>query len=307
MNQLVSDTHITIITDLNTDRTVVIEKGLVRDATNSLSGRVYDERGSLNTALGVFSIHLIEYCPPWYSKITENAQVPCHQENLIGRFAFWFKNPFEYGIHGRPIGRYQERFDDSGRKQTRGCIALPDGSLEKLMFMILKTPTFKDRPEHLEVQKIKQYNQAKEPTNVAIQISDYINSNPPEIDGVTVGDQKVDLDIKLLVIDTSDPSFSSEPLESLEKKHPFLRLLTKSEEHDDTAPYRIVSNCSATSPIPVFKDSEMSEVVDYTTSLQGVHHHKLQFKKKITGYNEAKGKDEKAIYDKGITSESSQP
>jgi len=31
VNQLVSDTHITIITDLNTDRTIVAEKGVIRE------------------------------------------------------------------------------------------------------------------------------------------------------------------------------------------------------------------------------------------------------------------------------------
>jgi len=176
------------------------------------------------------------------------------------------------------------------------------------MFMILKTPAFKDHPG---VEKIKKNNPIQDPTNVAIKIVDYRNTNPPRIDNEeddpSIEKKHVSLDIKLLVINTGATSFSSEPLESLEKKHPFLRLLTQSEKHDNANPYRIVSNCSASSPIPVFKDDEMSEVIDYTTSLQGVYRHKLQFKSKIAGYNEAKGKDEKAIYDKGIISESSQP
>ena len=176
------------------------------------------------------------------------------------------------------------------------------------MFMILKTPAFKDHPG---VEKIKKNNPIQDPTNVAIKIVDYRNTNPPRIDNEeddpSIEKKHVSLDIKLLVINTGATSFSSEPLESLEKKHPFLRLLTKDEEHSNATPYRIVSNCSASSPIPVFEDSEMSQIIDYTTSLQGVYRHALMSKNKITGYHAAKGKDDEAIYDKGITSESSQP
>ena len=102
---------------------------------NSLSGQVYDGRISLS-ALGAFSVHLMEYCPPWYGRDPENPILPCVEDNLMGRFAFWFNDSHIYGIHGRSVGLYQERFDDSDRKQTRGCIALHDDSLKNLMFMI---------------------------------------------------------------------------------------------------------------------------------------------------------------------------
>ena len=73
VNHHVASSVIAVIADTSTNRAVVTHYGKVVDATNILTGKPTaenddnDNKGPTLTALGVFTIHALEYCPPWLS------------------------------------------------------------------------------------------------------------------------------------------------------------------------------------------------------------------------------------------------
>ena len=184
----------------------------------------------------MFTVHAIDYCPPWYSATTREGKILCSDANRLGPYSLWFKDDYIYGVHGRPPDEsLQQLFTSLGssdRRGSKGCIVVPQDHLKKLIDLIFDDPAFKDHPG---VKKIKDFRSLKEPKNVLIALTDEYEKtiyyhNIKE----TVG-PVVEIDIKLIVIDTNDPTTWSS-WGSSKKEYPVYQLLKSSESLEKILP-----------------------------------------------------------------------
>lgn len=196
LNLQIGTTDIAIVSDLATNRTMVIKNGVVRDTFKSLSGT-----GS-RTALGIFTLHALEYCPPWIHN--GRTYSPCSDSNRLGEYSLWFDG-YLYGFHGRPDNHLQDAFkylDDSDRSVTRGCLVAPTENLQNLVDLLFELPSLKN---HEGTQRIQQTKQENVKDNVAILFEDekgYTPDAEPVRNAQVGGVAKVHA--RLLVINTSD-------------------------------------------------------------------------------------------------------
>ena len=96
VNNYISKTNTLVLTDVKSNRSITLKYGVVQDVFNSMtgiknSGRSHNASKSL-TPLGAFSIHLMDFCPPWLGGKTEESELPCHEQNLMGTYVVPQKN-----------------------------------------------------------------------------------------------------------------------------------------------------------------------------------------------------------------------
>lgn len=253
VNKYVVSSHIVVIADIFYNRAVVTQVGRVVDVTNILSGQPIGHGGQTKTKLGAFTIHALEYCPPWFSK--SGAQ-PCSPSNPLGEYALWFKDNYLYGIHGRPSRSYsQQQFGLSSaqRSTSEGCVVFPEAALTRLVDLVFSTPNFqKDKA----VETIKQYRATKRPENVSIRIIDDYDRQILDHMGDSEIGHELKVDVKLVVVDLDqwDRSVDS-------SQQPFVSLL-KGASHQGTL--QLVQDCHLTRRVPHYK----YEHTDSTTNLR---------------------------------------
>lgn len=204
LNLQIATTEVAIVSDLATNRTMVIKNGVVRDSFNTLSG-FRDQSGitKSRTRLGVFTLHALDYCPPWYPS-QGPSQEPCSEKNLLGEYGIWFDH-YLYGIHGRPDSDYYQDFFDEAeagdRNLTRGCLVASKENLQNLVDLLFELPSLKD---HEGTKRIQQYREEGRKDNVTILFADELNYTP---EAGVVKDSQVGgiakVQARLLVIDTS--------------------------------------------------------------------------------------------------------
>ena len=238
LNLHIGTTDIAIVSDLATNRTMVIKNGVVRDTFKSLSGE-----GS-STALGIFTLHALEYCPPWIHNGRTHS--PCSDSNRLGEYSLWFDG-YLYGFHGRPDNYLQDAFkdlDNSGRSVTRGCLVAPTENLQNLVDLLFELPSLKNHEGAKRIQQTKKEN-VKE--NVAILFEDekgYIPDAEPVRNARVGGIAKVAA--RLLVIDTSDWNNKRDTPEV----QAFLSVLNGTDHSGtDESRARLVKDCMVKAPL----------------------------------------------------------
>ena len=253
VNHHVASSVIAVIADTSTNRAVVTHYGKVVDATNILTGKPTaenddnDNKGATLTALGVFTIHALEYCPPWLSGRKHHPEtLPCNPENPLGEYGLWFKDGYIFGIHGRP-SEYQDQFYATYRKISQGCLVFPEGSLTKLVDLIFSTLNFQGSKA---VETIKQYRAVRRNTNVAIRIRDSFKQQlSEELYPSEIGNPLA-VDVKLVVVNMAKwdpPDISQQGLVKLLEGTPH-------EGH-----LQLVQDCELTHPSPLYKFDHMSD------------------------------------------------
>ena len=201
----------------------------------------------------MFTVHAIDYCPPWYSASTREGKIPCSDANRLGPYSLWFKDGYIYGVHGRPPDKsLQQLFTSLGssdRKGSKGCIVVPQDHLKNFIDLIFDDPAFKD---HQGVKKIKDFRSRREHKNVLIFTKDEYGKTLYQNDTEEKMGSAVEIDIKLIAIDTGDPAAWSS-WSSSKEAHPIYQLLKSGDVHEKV--YRLVTDCTAKGPISVYQGS----------------------------------------------------
>ena len=258
VNKYVASSSIVVIADVSTNRAVVIHYGEVVDALNILTGEITEDlegKKRSKTALGVFTIHALEYCPPWY--LDEKREEPCASSNPLGEYGLWFKDNYLYGIHGRPSDSYSQGefgFITSERSSSRGCVVFPEASLTRLVDRIFSTHGFENSKA---VEMIKQYRATNTPTNVVIRIvDDFKGKLSSIIEESEVGDP-LKVDVKLVVVDLGQWDVDT-PKETEQKlvpsPHQGLVSLLQGKSFEESL--QLVQDCELTRRVPLYKLDE---------------------------------------------------
>ena len=203
VNKRIWQSNLVALTDIHTNRTLTFKYGVMMDAFNSFTGKM--PGGVSKSPLGVFSVHFVDFCPPWYGGKDVASSKFCSDTNLLGTYALWYKGQHNFGLHGRPnLAYHQTAFTDPefNRHSSNGCVVAPQENLVKFVDLFLKDPLVAHHPG---VQKINQnrddQGQYTSRTNVLVSLMDSEHNKPPLLDDV-VGDD-IEYDIKVIVIDTS--------------------------------------------------------------------------------------------------------
>ena len=180
VNNYISTANITMLADLKYNRALIVHHGVIVDSFPIITGGYSAQNFSQSqTPLGVFTVHAIDYCPPWYSASTKEGKIPCTDANRLGPYSLWFKDGYIYGVHGRPPNKYlQQLFTSLGssdRKGSKGCIVVPQDHLKNFIDLIFDDPAFKNHPG---VKKIKELRSRKDPTNVFIALQNFQEKIP---------------------------------------------------------------------------------------------------------------------------------
>lgn len=240
LNKNVSEAKIVILVDVNADvnRGVVIHRGKTVDHFNVYTGFEFDNSDNyvhdINSAnsrtyLGSYSIHMIDYCPPWLSYGGADS---CADNNPLGRYSFWFRSgnesEFEYGVHTRhnslDIQRQFKALKASQRRRSRGCIVLPHDNIVKLFdligeevnnaFINLNAGNNSKNESHPAIKKIQEVRNSSNKTevrnqNIVVKIrdinNDFVRTN---FDGFEIPPM-VPLDVRVVTINSSDKEFVS--------------------------------------------------------------------------------------------------
>ena len=265
VNDYISKTNTLILTDVYSNRSITLKYGVVQDAFNSMtgiknSGRSRNASKSL-TPLGAFSIHLIDFCPPWLGGRTRESSLPCSDENLMGTYALWFKGAHNFGLHGRPTNSHWQPLFKSisapQRDRSQGCVVAPQENLVKLINLVLSDPKFKDHPGVLEINKYRnQYGDHITKKNVNIRLVDSHNDKGPEVEGLL--GNPITYDLKILTIDTGDSQ--SWPLSFREyvKQNAVLRYFESDQISYDPEhhhPERLVKKCTVHKTTLIYDDN----------------------------------------------------
>ena len=169
-----------MIADLKYNRALIVHHGVIVDAFPIITGGYSSQNFSQSqTPLGVFTVHAIDYCPPWYSASTKEGKIPCSDANRLGPYSLWFKDGYIFGVHGRPPNQsLQQLFTSLGssdRRGSKGCIVVPQDHLKNFIDLIFDDPAFKNHPG---VKKIKELRSRKDPTNVFIALQNFQEKIP---------------------------------------------------------------------------------------------------------------------------------
>ena len=269
VNNYISKTNTLVLTDVKSNRSITLKYGVVQDVFNSMtgiknSGRSHNASKSL-TPLGAFSIHLIDFCPPWYGGKTRESELPCHEENLMGTYAFWFKGSHNFGLHGRPTNSkwqpYFKSISASGRGLSQGCVVAPQESLVKLMNLVLSDSEFKDHPGAVKIQRNRDQHGDHIPEipekerNVNIRLVDSDNKQGPKVESL-LGDP-VPYDLKILTIDTGDSQSWPLPFSDYVKQNAVLKYFQSDDisyDPDQDHPERLIKRCTVHKPTFIYND-----------------------------------------------------
>lgn len=252
LNHWIASSHIAVVSDISTNRTAVFVRGVMKDAFNSVHGIP-----GKDTLLGKFTLHALEYCPPWKSPYGHVSS--CHIDNRLGMYSLWFHADFIYGIHGRhPSDQAEFAGDYLDRYNSWGCVVAPHNHLESLVSTILDTKGFK---HHRLPDLISSHRQRNSTTNIG---TIFIDAYEASSGGgtrrlilpanVQIGDP-VRVDAKLLVIDSSQ----WQNIHDIQKRHSMVDILiTQSASVPNPQP-RLVQDCIMTSAGEVYMEPHKSE------------------------------------------------
>ena len=279
LNKNLSEAKLVIFTDLASNMTIVVYEGKVWAVSRSSSGTL-----NRPTLPGIYTVHLIDYCPPWPSGLTEEAKKPCSTTNRLGMIAFWYKGKYLIGVHTRYFEDSRAEFSNyplasQRRGRTHGCIAAPHDLLEKILFeLILTDPAFsvKDKDGkvvdvHPAATTMKEYNEdkTKEKTKktAAVRLIDFQDK--------TIGPVRwekgdpVSFDMRVVVIDSSHRDWIKlKNQEDFKEHQAIFKFFDPTYSDDREAPshkfvadhpeisYGAVTNCTAEKDIPLFKSND---------------------------------------------------
>ena len=276
VNQHIASTNFMILTDVHTKKTVIIHKGKVVEAFPIVIGVPHQTRNVAKTSthLGLFTVHAIDYCPPWPGATgldRAEKMIPCGSKNRLGAVAFWYRanekgELFVFGFHGRHPGD-QDEFDRMAEEldkteNTEGCVAAPHEILRRVTkeniftdpgFLLPLEKGQKKRELHDAVKKlspllkpvltpedIAEYSK-QEHKNVFMAIIDFKGKHPePEAKSIpTYIGPPIPIDIKILNIDTRTENIEN-PLSPAEKQKykPLMELLTHEQYPNQTNEYK---------------------------------------------------------------------
>lgn len=251
LNHWIASSHIAVVSDISTNRTAVFVRGVMKDAFNSVHGIP-----GKDTLLGKFTLHALEYCPPWKSPYGHVSS--CHIDNRLGMFSLWFHADFIYGIHGRhPSDQTEFSGDYLDRYNSYGCVVAPQDHLESLVSTVLNTKGFK---HHRLPDLISSHRQRNSTTNIGtIFIDAYEASNERTRHlmlpaNVQIGDP-VKVDAKLLVIDSSQ----WQNIHEIKKRHRMVDILTTQSASVLGPQPRLVQDCIMTSAGEVYMEPHERE------------------------------------------------
>ena len=297
INKHLSEATLVIFTDIAANISIVVYRGEVWAVSKAFTGTP-----DFPTLPGVYTVHLIDYCPPWPSGPNDKAKKACSTTNRLGMIAFWFKLLYGYGVHTRHLDASNLEFSRfpsaSDRKGTKGCIAAPHQLLEKILFdLIFKDPAFvvynkegKIVYAHPVVKTMTEYNKKKIKKTAAVRLKDFNGDTIIPVEWEK-GDP-VSFDMRVVNIDTSDRYwielknqnsfkenqalfrfFDPEFFDSENEKKVFYRYAT---DHPEII-YKAVTNCTAEKDIPLFKSNEsfhpdgMMSTIERGSQLKKVH------------------------------------
>ena len=283
VNKYIAESNILLLFDLNTNMGLAFRKGVLKYVFPIISGGPSDQNFSKSkTHLGLFSTHALERCPPRVGKdLTEYQADPCSEGNFLGTNALWHRreygirggSEYMFGAHGRPehnIDFQKKAFFDSTSAQrkryptdllkgyaTLGCIGIPHKYLVKIIDLILEDPEFKG---HEGLQAIRDFRAIGSTENVFIPLMD-VNQEEPNFSYIsTAKGPAVKMDVKFLIIDTSDPK-AWESMETLEQSNPFLKMFQSKvtfemdvSQRENTLWY--VKECTASGEVVVYETSD---------------------------------------------------
>ena len=253
VNDYISKTDTLVLTDIKSNRSITLKYGVVKDVFNSMTGIKNaghsDNASKSLTPLGAFSIHLIDFCPPWHGGQTKESELPCHDENLMGTYAFWFKGAHNFGLHGRPTNSkwqpYFKSLSAEHRNLSQGCVVAPQENLVKLMNLVLSDSKFKGHPGVLEINRNRdQHGNHIIKKNVNIRLMDSDNDKGPKVEGF-LGDP-IPYDLKILTIDTGDKQSWPLSFSKYVEQYAVLRYFISDEVSYDPEvhPERLVKKCT---------------------------------------------------------------
>lgn len=257
-----TETDYAVVTDLATNRTAIINKGHLLDSWPSISGLVSSHSFSKSlTRLGVFSLHALDHCPPWFpSDDRKKSEAPCAEDNRLSRYAFWFDG-YEYALHGYPnTAQDQDLFtstDIKKRNYSRGCVVAPQEKLIELVDLLLSDPQLASHPGAILIHQARSSNDlSKKNINVFIPFTDAGGITAPWPSGLNhkKWTQQATLDAKLMVINTNHWSLS----EANDLDRSFLT--TEKPPGSSGTSLRLARNCLIRGTKPTFQyPSELTE------------------------------------------------
>ena len=302
LNEHLSEAKLVFFTDIATNITTVVYEGQVWAVSKSHSGSLRSP-----TSPGIYTVHLIDFCAPWYSGITDKQQEECSSENRLGMFVFWYKGKHNFGVHTRDpkdskieFSKYSSAKSRSDR--TDGCIVAPHELLEKILFeLILTDPAFlvpdksdKDKEDKLDLhpaaKAMKQYKEDGTKKNVAIRLIDFEEETITVVKGEK-GDP-VPFDMRVVVIDSSHKDWVKlkQQKDFKENQNIFRffdpkffdpekdkKIFYKIAKNHHEMSYSAVTNCTAQKDIPIFKSNEsfnpgdIMSTIEKGTQLKKVH------------------------------------
>lgn len=138
-----------ITVDFTTNHAALFKQNLLLKSwdvvTGDRNGRIYPAQK--HTPQGIFSLELIDLCPPWYPgsemthrTLTTEHSSPCGARNPLGRFALWFYEA--YGFHATSTElQYRLTRDTENRRMSRGCVISSEHHMHDMITTILAEDT----------------------------------------------------------------------------------------------------------------------------------------------------------------------
>lgn len=132
-----------IAVDLTTNHAALFKQNLLLKSWDVVTG---DRHGTIypsqkHTPQGIFSLELLDLCPPWYpgstqKTITSEHYRPCGSRNPLGRLALWFYDA--YGFHATSAElQYRLRRAAEDRRLSRGCVISSEHNMHEIITTIL--------------------------------------------------------------------------------------------------------------------------------------------------------------------------
>ena len=299
-------TNVMILVDVASRQASIIYKGEIVESFPIVIGSFLDWNISkTRTPLGLFTVHGIDYCPPWDSAPAEieGAELPCSKNNRLGGGAFWFRGKtgqgdFVYAFHTRHP-QDQREFVEAAKKRdgSRGCVVASDKIINKLFNLLFLDRAFilPGGQLHNASKEIKKYidpeNKEEEfyrkIKNIYIAIEEPKPKKEPRIVGRWfpgyVG-PPVKIDFKVMIIDTNNPKI---PLseKQLKPQTLLIDLLHPKADPQENPELFLATNCLVTKETSIFSSSPDNTKPLSTLSpgdkLIGVYRHSLRLSEPI--------------------------
>ena len=310
-NENIFKTNVMILIDVANKKGLIIYKGEVIESFPILRGMDSDWNVSgTETPLGLFTVHGIDYCPPWNSAPNDEAKVPCSKSNRLGGGAFWFRGEpgqgeFVYAFHTRhPDDRWEFSQSKELRDGSRGCVVASDTIITKLFELIFLDPAFiltegpKAGQLHDAAKQITKYlnlnNEDKPPRyikgkNIYMTIQDSEKGSVLGTKIPTYIGPPVKIDIKVLVMDLNNPKITLSS-KQLEPQKALTDLITSDSSPEENSSRFLATNCLVTKKTSIHSVTSSSAPDNPTTlsvlspgdKLIGVYRHSLRLSDPVT-------------------------